>query len=279
MDINSMIQKIIDEDRPCALYEAGEPFWTDPYISGHLLQTHLDDSTDLASYKPERRVRTAGNIIRSCLLSAGSRVLDLGCGPGLYSALFAEHGIQYTGVDISGRSLDYAAAHRGRHESLVAYRQLDYTNLDYKDEFDACFMIWCDFGVLSPDHRAKLLAGAYSALKPGGRLAFDVYSPEGPDQMQPGSSWQACNGGFWDPGFHLVLERVEYFVQHHLRVQQCIVAAGGSVKTYRIWDKRYEKEEISGILAQAGFCDIECIDGGLSGEQLGVWGIFCSKKR
>ncbi len=41
-------------------------------------------------------------------LGPGSRVLDLGCGPGLYAVRLARRGVRVLGVDASARSLAHA---------------------------------------------------------------------------------------------------------------------------------------------------------------------------
>src|SRR2546421_4941598 len=38
----------------------------------------------------------------------GKRVLDIGCGPGLYAAWFVEHGAQVVGLDISSQMVERA---------------------------------------------------------------------------------------------------------------------------------------------------------------------------
>ena len=180
-DFKGRISELLKMDVPCRAYEEGEQMWTDPYISSQMLRAHLDETSQLASYKPQRREKVAVCVIEGCALKDGSKLLDLGCGPGMYSRLFASHGIQYTGVDISRQSLGYATVHRGEFEDSITYRQMDYRNLDYNSEFDACCMIWCDFGVLSPEGVQSTLKGIMNALKPGSgvrvRRVFRVGHP------------------------------------------------------------------------------------------------------
>jgi hypothetical protein len=60
-------------------------FWNDPYIAQQMLKAHLDPDTDAASRKPETIERSVAWMVDQLQLGRGSRFLDLGCGPGLYT--------------------------------------------------------------------------------------------------------------------------------------------------------------------------------------------------
>ena len=86
MDI-SAIKPYLEKPEP---FTPGEPlFWDDPHISSQMLKTHLDPTTDLASRRPEIIELTVTWLVETLSLQPGDSVLDLGCGPGLYSARLA----------------------------------------------------------------------------------------------------------------------------------------------------------------------------------------------
>lgn len=62
--------------------------WTRPHIAQQMLQFHLDDATELASRNP-RTIDATVDWIDSKLGLSGTRLCDLGCGPGLYAERFA----------------------------------------------------------------------------------------------------------------------------------------------------------------------------------------------
>jgi len=107
-------------------------------------------------------------------VGAGSRVLDLACGPGFLSAAAAERGADALGVDFSSAQV---AAARRRYPSL-RFEVADASRLSFAESsFDA---VLSGFGMLHfPDARAAALE-AYRVLAPGGRFAFTVW--ELPDQ-------------------------------------------------------------------------------------------------
>ncbi|MGW7682821.1 SAM-dependent methyltransferase [Kribbella sp. NPDC054772] len=83
-------------------------FWDDEHISAQMLAAHLDPDTGAASRTHEFVARSASWIAAVLALGPGSSVLDLGCGPGLYSCHLARAGITVRGMDISRRSVAHA---------------------------------------------------------------------------------------------------------------------------------------------------------------------------
>ncbi len=58
-----------------------ETIWTDEHISKSLLEAHLDESSNAASRKSFSRIDVV-NWINS-KIKPNSKIIDLGCGPGL----------------------------------------------------------------------------------------------------------------------------------------------------------------------------------------------------
>ncbi|MDL1944689.1 class I SAM-dependent methyltransferase [Chloroflexi bacterium CFX2] len=187
-------------------FTPGEPlFWDDPHISAQMLKAHLNPENDLASRRPETIQKSVDWLIASLGLQAGDSVLDLGCGPGLYSARLAEKGLRVTGVDYSRNSIDHAAEF-ARHNNLdIAYRYQDYLTLEDENQYDAALLIYGDFCPLSPEQRNRLLANIRRALKPGGYFVLDVTTRAHRQRYGNRNGWYAVETGFWKPGPHLVL--------------------------------------------------------------------------
>ncbi len=99
-----LIGKLRNLDKRPTLFEPGEPlFWDDPHISSEMLKAHLDPEIDAASRKPATIDLTCDWLVGHFRLRPGDRVLDLGCGPGLYTSRLAKRGLKVTGIDYSRR--------------------------------------------------------------------------------------------------------------------------------------------------------------------------------
>ena len=94
-----MIEKLLQYQKRPALFEPGTcSIWTDAHISMKMLEMHLDPNFDAASRKPETIDHTVDWISKNYLPEQG-RLLDLGCGPGLYCERFSRKGHDVVGVD------------------------------------------------------------------------------------------------------------------------------------------------------------------------------------
>jgi ubiquinone/menaquinone biosynthesis C-methylase UbiE len=100
------------------------------------------------------------------LMPRGGRLLDLGCGTGWTSLLFARRGYEVTGSELVPDALE--AAQKLKEESGLSnldFVQSDFENLPFENEFDISVFFDCLHHALDEE---KALAGVYRALKPGG---------------------------------------------------------------------------------------------------------------
>lgn len=163
-----------------------------------MLRNHLDPNNPLASRPTgfiERSVRWAQAVLE---LGEGSRILDLGCGPGLYAHRLARAGVKVVGMDVSSRSIAYAREVAKAEGLSVVFREGDYLKDAFGDTYDAAMLIYEDYCALSPQQRALLLRKIREALRPGGRFLFDI---AGLDMLAGFSEGivheENLMGGFW----------------------------------------------------------------------------------
>jgi SAM-dependent methyltransferase len=231
-----------------ALYErTHEKFWNDPHISKGMLEAHLNPNTDAASRKPEFIDSSVDWIVS--LLPHGASLLDIGCGPGLYTKRFAERGLKVTGMDFSERSIAYAKEHDPKSEYIFQ----DYLQMEFDNKFDMVTLIWCDYGALIPEERQNLLRRIYRSLKPGGLFLFDVFTPF--EQWTQGQqiSWEMCeHGGFWSPSPHIYLHAY-YHYGDTITVGRTVVIEDSAVHCYNIWNTCFTKESVMIDASSVGF--------------------------
>jgi SAM-dependent methyltransferase len=183
--------------KPFQFYTA-DALWTDDHTSQKMLEYHLDESVDLSSRKKEFIERSVKWIVSHFGIDRHTAIADFGCGPGLYTTPFAEHGADVTGIDFSERSIRYAKETARRKALDIDYECWDYLEFETKKRFDLITMIMCDYCALSPIQRGKMLTRFKSLLNADGAVLLDVYSLNAFDQKEQVSTYEHRQlDGFW----------------------------------------------------------------------------------
>jgi 2-polyprenyl-3-methyl-5-hydroxy-6-metoxy-1,4-benzoquinol methylase len=112
-----------------------------------------------------RAARRGALILEAARIGPASRVMEIGCGTGLFTEIFAASGARILAVDLSP---DLLVAARARHLPRVEFREQPFEECDADGPFDAIIgssvLHHLDLGRTWPKVRAL--------LKPGGRISF-----------------------------------------------------------------------------------------------------------
>lgn len=244
-----------------------ELFWDDPHISTQMLKAHLNPDWEAASRPHAVIDKSVDWMLGHLGLSAGQKVLDLGCGPGLYCIRLHHAGLRVTGMDFSRNSIAYAQRYARDNGLDIEYVCGDYLSLERESEFNAVFLIYLDFCVLSDRDRDELLRRIYRALKPNGAFVFDVATPNRAVAPEGTTRWQASPGGFWKSRPYLELAQYFTYPDADADVEQTIVIEeNGKISVYRVWNRGYTADSIAEVLKRFGL-SIDGIWRNLVGEE------------
>ena len=184
-------------------------------------------------------------------------ILDLGCGPGLYSELYANEGHRVTGVDFSKTSVNYAKQEAEKKGLNITYLNQNYLELDVpENHFDLVTLIYTDLGPLLPSERAQLLANIKTALKPGGALIFDVLNDKNLESKVSPKSWEVAEKGFWREGLCLALSESFFYIKEKVILSQHIIVEESKTDVYRFWTHFFSHDDLIEILSPFGFKNI-----------------------
>ena len=163
--------------------------WGAAVYGRRLLREHLDQTHDSAS----RRTKViAGHVrrLRRLLPDPPARLLDAGCGPGLYALRLAALGHDVVGVDVDRAALSHARVltRKRRPGGRVTFRTADLRDLDLPAErFDAALLIYFVLENFPRRQQPGVLRGLRRALKPGGRVIAELRLR--PDRPPGRSDW------------------------------------------------------------------------------------------
>lgn len=253
---------IVGRDGVPAPWSEGDNIpWHEPGFSARMLKEHLSQSHDRASRRSETVARHVEWIAREVLGPAPARVLDLGCGPGLYLQALAARGYECRGIDFSPASVAYARAQAAEAGLAIDYEEADLRAAAFGPDghFDAVMQIFGELNVFEPLAARGILGKAWAALKPGGRLLVEVAVEESIRRMgaEPPVWWSAREGlfgerphlllteSFWDEGRKTATKR-------YYRVD----AETTEVARWASSQQAYSEAEYRTLLEGCGFADV-----------------------
>jgi SAM-dependent methyltransferase len=239
-----------------ALYSVrtARELWTDAHISGKMLEYHLNPDSDLASRKPEFIDKSVDWMKAHFRIGPGSRIVDFGCGPGLYTNRLARTGARVTGIDFSANSLAYARKKAAEDGLVIDYVEADY--LEYEGAPESCdliSLIYCDICPLNPEQRARLLGLFRRMLAPGGRVLLDVWTTRYYESRKEETEFAPRQmDGFWSKddyfGFHCAFK----YDKEKVVLDKYAIAESGRTRSYFNWLQCYTPATLAEEMRTAG---------------------------
>ncbi|MFJ6572305.1 class I SAM-dependent methyltransferase [Streptomyces sp. NPDC091292] len=209
------------------------------------------------------RAESVAALVRDASLldfPAGSRVLDLCCGPGLFLVPLAERGHQVTGVDLSPAMLEAARAACDRAGTSVRLVRADMLDHIEPGAYDVILNLFTSFGYFAdPADNLQVLRNARRSLAPGGHLLVDVMGKE------VLAGWIGRPQAVDLPDGAYVVQRDTVLDSwRRLRTDWTLVR-GTTARTASIHSFLYSAAELHDLFVAAGFTDVTCFgdfDGG-----------------
>lgn len=259
------LQRISDRPKPFEIYTAKD-LWTDEHTSRQMLTFHLDAELAVSSRPIEFIDASVEWLAERFNLSSASRVVDFGCGPGLYTFRLAKRGAVVTGVDFSPRSINYARE-QAEHDGLdIDYQEVNYLDFATDGKFDLVTLIMCDFCALSPKQRSSLLRIIDQHLSPGGRVLLDVYSLSAFEKKAESSSFQQnLLDGFWSPHPYFGFLNSFTYVPEKVTLDKYTIIEPFRTRQIYNWLQYFSVEMLERELESTGF-EIEEVLGDVAGR-------------
>lgn len=247
------LEKINERPEPFQFYTASD-LWTDEHTSSQMLSFHLNEALDVSSRNAGFINRSVGWIASEFNLGRDVKIADFGCGPGLYAVPLAKRGAAVTGIDFSGRSIEYAKEVAVREQLKISYVKQNYLEFETEDRFDLVLMIMCDFCALSPAQRKGMLNKFHRILKPAGSVLLDVYSLSAFEQKKEVATYEVNQlNGFWSPNkYYGFLNTFKYDEEKVTLDKYTIIEVDRTRKVYN-WLQYFAPVDLERELIEAGF--------------------------
>ncbi len=233
--------------------------WDDPDFSRRMLGEHLTQAHDMASRRFAVIDKHVAWIHATLLGAKPSKILDLGCGPGLYTSRLTRLGHECAGIDFSPASIAYAREQAQKEGLGCTYRQHDIRTAEYGTGYDLVMFLFGELNVFRPADAQAIVRRAFRALRKGGLLLLEVHTHTCVRDIgrQP-RSWYSAPSGLFSERPHLCLTESFWDAERAVATERFFVvdAATGDVTRHAASTQAYTDEQYRSLLADGGLAAV-----------------------
>jgi len=236
--------------------------WNEPEFSERMLREHLSQKHDLASRRLNIIDAHVDWIHSRMLARERATVLDLGCGPGLYTSRLAKLGHACTGIDFSPASIRYAKEQATEEELNCTYVRADVREADFGSGFDLVMFLFGELNVFRPEDARAILEKAWAAIAPGGALLLEPHRFGTVEKIGTQAPfWQSAEAGFFSDEPHLWLRESFWDAKTRTATTRYFVIDAATGEVVRMADtmQAYTDQEYHRLLEDVGFVEIELL--------------------
>lgn len=247
------LEKINKRPKPFEFYTASD-LWTDEHTSAQMLAFHLNGNIDVSSRNAEFIDRSVEWISSHFNVGAGTKIIDFGCGPGLYTTRLAQRQAYVTGIDFSKGSIQYAQEVATREKLSILYVNQNYLEFETDDRFHLILMIMCDFCTLSPTQRKKMLSKFHTILEPGGSVLLDVYSLKTFEQREEIAMYETnLLNGFWSSNKYFGFLNTFKYEEEKVILDKYTIIEETTTRTVYNWFQCFSPKALEREFVECGF--------------------------
>ena len=238
------LEAINSRPKPFEFYTASD-LWTDEHTSEQMLAYHLNGNIDVSSRNAEFINRSVEWIVSHFGIGVGTKIADFGCGPGLYTTSLARIQADVIGIDFSERSIQYAQQAAADEVLSIRYVNRNYLEFETNERFDLILMIMCDFCVLSPVQRSKMLRKFRDMLKPDGSILLDVNSLKAFEKRQENALYEINQlNGFWSPDKYYGFVNTFKYEREKVILDKYTIIEAGRTRTIYNWFQYFSPDAL-----------------------------------
>ncbi|MCP4753213.1 MAG: class I SAM-dependent methyltransferase [Proteobacteria bacterium] len=258
--------------------------WHESGFSRRMLKEHLTQDHGAASRRLEKIENHVDWLHRSVLEEKPVKILDLGCGPGLYTSRLARKGHDCVGIDYSPASIAYAEKQAKKEKLKCSYLQKDIRKARYGSKFGLVMLTYGEFNVFKIDDVKKILKKARSALAKDGILLLEVHTYNAIRKIgEESRSWYSSHKGLFSDEPHLLLSECFWDTSACIATKRyyTVDARNGETTRHAQSFQAYTDRQYRQILSEHGFGSIKTYDSlhGETDEAENEFVVLVSRKR
>ncbi len=265
-DITGLLHRLQESPHPPRVGAGPSQLpWNDAEFSKRMLAVHLDPETHMASRAPdvihahvdwlEAQLEVAQGLRKP---ASGCRVLDVGCGPGLYCHEQARRGMPSVGFDFAPEPLRWARETAESEKLDCRFLSADLTALppDFAEQIgpqEAITFWFGEFHSFDAGQAADFLVRLAACLVPGGLFILE-YQPYDLFVQEDSADWTVHSNSVFCDRPHLWLQEFGWDedAQTEIHVHWVMDAESPGVQRYVQCHRAWTDEQLVQMLAAAG---------------------------
>ncbi len=231
--------------------------WNEPGFSRRMLREHLSQDHDAASRRFAIIDQHVGWIHNELLGSQPARLLDLGCGPGLYAGRLGQLGHTVTGIDFSPASIEYA---RQQRAPGCTFRLDDIRAADYGSGYDLVMLVFGEFNIFPTETARAMLRRMAAALKDGGRLLLEPHTFRAVQENgEAPRTWNSSTAGLFSERPYLALYDSTWDPVRKTAINRYYIVDAETAEVTRHMEtlQAYSDGEYEKLLLETGFTAVQ----------------------
>ncbi len=214
--------------------------WYERFFGQHYLRT-------VRTPTPKEVALECDFIEQALRVSAGSRVLDVGCGLGVQTVELASRGYHLVGLDISPTMISRAYDEAEDRGLQIDFVRGDMRDITFEEPFDALLCWGTTFGYFTDEENELALRQFHQMLKPEGKLLLEVVNRDFMIGSQPNQVWFEVDGA-------VCMEETDFdYVTSRLRVKRRVASHDGQERDRLYSIRLYALHEIRAMFERNGF--------------------------
>jgi SAM-dependent methyltransferase len=234
--------------------------WNDPDFSARMLREHLNQEHDAASRRFKIIDRQVEWIHHQVLSGVPTKILDLGCGPGLYTSRLARKGHSCSGIDFSPAAIKYANEMAQVDGLDIDYQLGDIRDIEFGGDYGLVMLIFGEFNVFRPSDSRLILDKIYTALGQGGYLLLEPHTYKCVQEMGESSpTWYTAQEGLFSDKPHLYLQENFWNHQKHVATSRYYVIDSQTmhIEHHAASVQAYTDIDYRALLIEMGYDEVE----------------------
>jgi len=202
---------------------------------------------------PARTATEVDFVLAQTRLPVGSRILDIGCGPGRHSIELARRGYQAVGIDPSAAMIEAAKERAARAGVQPKFYQTSAEEFTAAEKFEDVICLFTTLGQINSEEQKPqpktdhpLLHQVAKALVPGGTFILEV----------PQKEWVINNlkdtDRFGDDMRYTDIKRA-YDAEYSIVTETFTIVSPEETRQYLLRYHLYDLQQVCSMLEYAGF--------------------------